>query len=100
LSIAAAVLAAMQTFMDFGGRSDKHRLAGVKYKAAIRGLEYLSVKLANGEVLTDEQITTVQTQLDNLEEAAPVVMPSIYDRVEARYQNVKYVQEALELYKM
>jgi hypothetical protein len=57
------------------------------------------VKLANGEVLTDEQITTVQTQLDNLEEAAPVVMPSIYDRVEAKYQNVKYVQEALELYR-
>ena len=28
LSIAAAVLAALQTFMDFGGRSDKHRSAG------------------------------------------------------------------------
>src|SRR5687767_10129624 len=99
LSIGAAVLAAIQTFMDFGGRSDKHRLAGVKYKAAIRGLEYLNVKLANGEQLTDEQITSVQVQLDNLEEAAPVVMPRIYDQVEARYQNVKYVQEALELYK-
>lgn len=99
LSIGAAVLAAIQTFMDFGGRSDKHRLAAVKYKAAIRGLEYLNVQLANNVPLTDEQITDVQIQLDNLEEAAPVVMPRIYDSVEARYQNVKYVQEALDLYK-
>ena len=99
LSIGAAVLAAIQTFMDFGGRSDKHRLTAVKYKATIRGLEYLNVKLANGEVLTDEQITDVEAQLDSLEEAAPVVMPNIYDRIEARYQNAKYVNEALELYK-
>jgi hypothetical protein len=99
LSIAAAVLAAIQTFMDFGGRSDKHRAAAVKYKASIRGLEYLSVQIANGAALTDEQITAVQAQLDTLEEAAPVVMPNIYDRVEGRYQNLKYVQEALDLYK-
>ena len=99
LSIAAAVLAAIQTFMDFGGRSDKHRLTAVKYKASIRGLESLTVKLANGIALTDEQIAAVQGQLDALEEGAPVVMPKIYDRVEARYQNLKYVQEALDLYK-
>ena len=35
LSILAAVLAALQTFMDFGGRSDKHRTAAVKYKSSI-----------------------------------------------------------------
>jgi hypothetical protein len=99
LSMTAAILTALQTFMDYGGRSDKHRLAGVKYKEAIRALEYLSVKLANGEQLTDEQISAVKAQLDALEEAAPVVMPNVYDRVEARYQNAKYVHEALELYK-
>ena len=98
LSIAAAVLSAVQTFMDFGGRSDKHRLAAVKYKTAIRALEYLQVRLANKETLAEEQIATVRMQLDSLEEAAPVVMPNIYDRVEARYKDAKYVHEALKLY--
>ena len=99
LSIAAAVLAAVQTFVDFGGRSDKHRLSAVKYKAAIRALEYLQVRLANNEVLDDEQIEAIRLQLDGLEEAAPVVMPKIYDTVEARYKDATYAGEALELYK-
>lgn len=99
LSIAAAVVTAVQTFMDFGGRSDKHRLAAVKYKAAIRTLEYLQVKLANKESLGEEQIAAIRAQLDSLEEAAPVVMPRIYDKVEARYKDATYVGEALDLYK-
>lgn len=98
LSITAAVLTAVQTFMDFGGRSDKHRIAAVKYKAAIRGLEYLQVRLTKKDSVSDEEISTIRTQLDSLEEAAPVVMPRIYDRIEQRYQDVKYVREALDLY--
>ena len=98
LSIAAAVLAAVQTFMDFGGRSDKHRVAAVKYKAVIRNLEYLEVRLANKESVSDDEVSAIRSHLDNLEEAAPVVMPKIYDRIEQRYQDVKYVRVALDLY--
>lgn len=36
--------------------------------------------------------------LDVLEDAAPVIMPRIYDRVEAKYRDVKYAQEAIKLY--
>ncbi len=98
LSIAAAVLTAVQTFMDFGGRSDKHRIAAVKYKAAIRTLEFFQVRLSRKETVSDEELSDIRTQLDSLEEAAPIVMPSVYDRVEQRYQDVKYVNSALALY--
>jgi len=98
LSILAAVLAALQTFMDFGGRSDKHRNAAVKYKSAIRLLEESIVQQKQGTVLTKDEIATIRTTLDSLEETAPVVMPMIYNSIEKKYQDMKYVSEAIGLY--
>jgi len=98
LSLLAAVLAALQTFLDYGGRSDKHRGAAVRYKAAIRQLEQLRVRRADHEDIRREELDQVRASLDTLEDAAPVVMPSIYDRVEKKYKDMKYVEEALELY--
>jgi hypothetical protein len=98
LSLLAAVLAALQTFMDYGGRSDKHRGAAVRYKAAIRQLEQLRVRRIDHEEVHREELDQLRASLDALEDTAPVVMPSIYDRVEKKYRDVKYVEEALELY--
>jgi hypothetical protein len=84
--------------MDFGGRSDKHRMAAVKIQRNCTKPSVSRRKARKHESVSDEQISTVQTKLDGLEESAPVVMPRIYYRVEARYRNVKYVGEALELY--
>lgn len=98
LSMSAAVLSALQTFLDFGGRSDKHRMAGVKYKTAIRQLEQLFVRRSQGEELSQDELNDLRASLDALEDAAPVIMPRIYDKVEQKYAEVKYVQEALKLY--
>lgn len=98
LSILAAVLAALQTFMDFGGRSDKHRNAAVKYKSSIRLLEEMLVELAQGKEISKDDIDATRTMIDGLEESAPVVMPKIYDSVEKKYQDMKYVSDALGLY--
>lgn len=98
LSILAAVLAALQTFMDFGGRSDKHRTAAVKYKSSIRLLEESIVQQKQGAVLTKDEVTAIRTTLDSLEETAPVVMPKIHDNVEKKYQDMRYVSEAIGLY--
>lgn len=99
LSILAAVLAALQTFMDFGGRSDKHRNAAVKYKSSIRLLEESIVRQqTQGSELTHDEIATIRTTLDSLEESAPVVMPKIYGEIEKKYQDMKYVSEAIGLY--
>lgn len=85
LSILAAVLVALQTFMDFGGRSDKHRNAAVKYKSSIRLLEESIVRQqTQGSGLTHDEIATIRTTLDSLEESAPVVMPKIYGEVEKK----------------
>lgn len=98
LSMLAAVLAALQTFMDFGGRSDKHRHAAVRYKAAIRLLEEAIVRQEAGTAPDQDQLAAVRTMLDDLEEAAPVVMPHIYRWIEKKYRDMKYVSEAIGLY--
>ena len=98
LSLLAAVLAALQTFMDFGSRSDKHRVAAVKYKSSIRLIEESLVQDKQGVALTKDDIEAIRTILDGQEETAPVVMPAIYDSVEKKYQDMKYVSDVIGLY--
>ena len=98
LSILAAVLAALQTFLDFGGRSDKHRNAAVRYKSSIRLIEQSLVQLDQEKTLTREETASIRATLDSLEETAPVVLPSIFDRIEKKYLDMKYVSEAIGLY--
>ncbi|MEQ1794453.1 MAG: SLATT domain-containing protein [Nitrospira sp.] len=98
LSILAAVLAALQTFMDFGSRSDKHRSAAVKYKSSIRLIEKSLVQEKQGMALTKDEIDAIRTTLDGQEETAPVVMPAIYASVEKKYQDMKYVSDVIGLY--
>ena len=98
LSMLAAVLAALQTFMDFGGRSDKHRHAAVRYKGSIRQLEESIVQQKTGTEPSRDELEAMRTMLDDLEEAAPVVMSNIYRGIEKKYQDMKYVSEAIGLY--
>ena len=85
LSILAAVLAALQTFLDFVGRSDKQRSAAM-------------VQLKRGAEPTKDDIAAIRTMLDGLEETAPVVMPKIFDAIEKKYLNMEYVSNAISLY--
>jgi hypothetical protein len=39
LGIGAGVMAALQTFLDYAGRAERHRHVAVKYKSLIRELE-------------------------------------------------------------
>jgi len=99
LSVAAAVLSALQTFLDFPARAERHRAAGVKYKAVIRSLEHSLANLADSTALTQDQVSRIEQRLDELEDSAPVIMPRIYSAVERRYADVKFVQEAIGLYR-
>lgn len=97
-SVLAAILSALQTFLDLPTRSGNHRAAGVKYKAVIRELEQMRATVAAGTALTVEQINAARALLDGLEDQAPVVMPRIFAAIERRYANVTFVRQALGLY--
>lgn len=91
LAIVAAILASVQAFLDLGARAERHRIAGVKYKAVIRRLEQLGIGAISGLGLDAPVLTELRQSLDALEEEMPVVPPSIYDSVEAKYRHKAFV---------
>ena len=95
LAIIAAILASLQSFLDLGARAERHRMAGVKYKAVIRRLEQLGIGTISGMGLDAPVLTEVRQSLDALEEEMPVVSPRIYDLVEAKYRDKAFVDSVL-----
>jgi hypothetical protein len=97
VSLVAAVLAALQTFFDYPGRAERHRLAATKFKAIIRELEQALTGTPPKADQSEEWVTDFRRRMDALEEISPVVSRSIYDRVEQRYVSVTVVTHVLEL---
>ena len=91
LAIAAAILVSLQSFLDLGARAEHHRIAGIKYKAIIRDLEQLGIGTISGLGLDAPLLTELRQRLNALEEEMPVVSPSVYDRIEAKYEDKTFV---------
>ena len=91
LAILAAILVGLQSFLDLGARAERHRIAGIRYKAIIRQLEQLGIGTLSGLVLDAPAVTELRRQLDATEEEMPVVPPRVYDRIEAKYLNSAFV---------
>lgn len=98
VSLAAAVLASLQTFYNFADRAERHRLAGTKYKAIIREIEQELTTPTELETNRAAWLDDLRKRLDALEEDAPVVPPRIYESIERRYGNVAFIDAAAQLY--
>ena len=97
LSVAAAVLAALQTFLDYPARAERHRIAAAKYKGLIHEIEQVLCREPHPESRDTTLIAGLRDRLADLEESMPVVPQHIYDHVEDRYQSFKFVSQALDL---
>jgi hypothetical protein len=73
VSVTAAALAGLQTFLRFSERAEKHRAVAARYGALRREIEEL---LSVGESITRENMTPIRQSIDRLAEEAPNV-PSI-----------------------
>lgn len=87
-AILASMLASLQTFLAHAERAEKHRAAGVEYKAAVRELEErLAERRPQGAMSCDDEelrhwVETMRQHLDALERKAPIVPEGIHQRVE------------------
>ena len=98
ISISAAILSSLQTFFNFNDLAERHRTAGVQYKNIIRELEQAFAEQPESlQDKQDEWVSDLRRRLDELELSAPVVSKGIYDRIEQRYRNVRFVHEAEQL---
>lgn len=86
ISVAAAVLASLQTFLRFSEKAETHRTTGAKAGSVRREVEQL---LASGniEAIPDERINRLREQIDEIANLAPSVSESIWKRVE---ENLKH----------
>ena len=85
LSVAAVVLAALQTFLGFADLQVQHKTAGVGYAQARRDLELLVLKYPNGKGLAKSpevaELEMIKKLLDDLDRASPTISNNEWDRV-------------------
>jgi hypothetical protein len=79
-SVAAALLASLQTFMGYAERAEKHRMAGARYGALGRELEQMR---ASGIEFAPETIAEIRKRIDDLALEAPNNPLKIYRRAGA-----------------
>jgi SMODS and SLOG-associating 2TM effector domain family 4 len=77
MSIAATVLACLQTFLGYTDRAEKHRLAGARYGAVGRQLELMLARDSGWDVLD-----TMKQQLDTLAQESPNIPQAVHGAME------------------
>ena len=82
LSVTAAVLSSLQTFMAFGDLGTRHKAAGARYGAIRRSLELLKVNPPTGEHEVSQELLRIKREMDELAESAPHVPSSLKRRID------------------
>jgi hypothetical protein len=100
ISILSAILSGLSTFLNLAERSDKHRSAGVQYKAMIRELERRLSEGISDSTITSSVFDGIQKRLDELEESAPIVPEKIFLLVDKDWNlhGVEKISKADNLY--
>jgi hypothetical protein len=78
VSVLSAILSGLSTFLNLAERADKHRSAGVQYKAMIRELERRLSEGTDNSTITPSMLDEMQKRLDELEDNAPIVPEPIF----------------------
>jgi hypothetical protein len=82
VSIVAAVLASLQTFLRFSERADRHRATGSGYGAVRRSLEYLKTFPPGDEDSLKRPFDEIRQQMDALAKEAPEVPSGMKRRLD------------------
>jgi hypothetical protein len=73
ISVVAAVLTALQTFLGFSERAEKHRRTGVRYGAVGRKIEQFLQTGSSAQQSTDDLVDQIRERLDRLAEESLVL---------------------------
>ncbi|MGF6770887.1 hypothetical protein P3T18_003366 [Paraburkholderia sp. GAS199] len=80
VSVTAAVSSALQTFLRYAERAEKHRAAGARYGAVRRRLE--AVFSGDRDARDGHYLTAIRDELDRLAEDSPNVPPEVFYRTQ------------------
>jgi hypothetical protein len=82
LSVAAAVLTGLQTFLRYSELSEKHRLAGAKFANLKHRIELLVAFPPSTEEELKEALTSIEETWSKLREESPTLPTRIWRRIE------------------
>ncbi len=74
MSIAAAILSALQSFLGYSDKAEKHRAAGAKYNAIGRELE-LWLSLPQEDL---QRLDAIRQRIDSLAQESPHIPESVH----------------------
>jgi len=77
ISVVAAVLTALQTFLGFSERAEKHRTTAVRYGAVGRQIEQFLQTETSAHQTTEDLVDQIREHLNRLAEESPVLPPDI-----------------------
>lgn len=95
ISVTASVLSGLITFNRYEERTEKHRVAAVRYKASLKKIEALLSR--DTPNVDDATVDRIESEFEDLERTAPVVPVAIDAGVEKRFANFAFVHEAENL---
>jgi len=87
VSIIAAVLASLQTFLRFSERAENHRATGSGYGAVRRSLEFLKTFPPSNEETLKKAFEEIKIQMDELAREAPEVPSRIKKKLDNEVKN-------------
>jgi hypothetical protein len=90
LSVLAAVLGGLQTFLGYAERSNRHRATGAGYSAMRRRLELLKTFSAADQAAIASALGDIAKRLDELAESAPEVPKWLRTRSDAALKDKGY----------
>jgi len=98
LSIGAAILSGLQTFLRYSEVSAEHRRAAVGYESLRRALDLFILQYKNGEDRTSalNGLQELAAKLDAIAEAAPTLPDYIYDSLKWRPASEKTYSAPVE----
>jgi len=91
LSILAAVLASLQTFLSYPERAEKHRITSAKYASVRRQLELMAADVNRSQEETITQLAGIQKELDACAASAPHVPQHIEEHVKTEIDETRRV---------
>jgi hypothetical protein len=83
LSVTAAVLASLQTWLNYSGRAERHRSAALQYGSLRRIVEELLATFSDDHPCPSERLREIRECWDGIDSSAPALPQKIYMSVEA-----------------
>ncbi|MBD3341192.1 MAG: SLATT domain-containing protein [Candidatus Lokiarchaeota archaeon] len=88
ISLSAAVFSALQTFLRFGERSDKHRIAAARYGSVRRKIEHIISITYENPKYQNKVLTSMREQMDQLATDSPEIPEFVWKRTHVKIEKL------------